>query len=127
MKRSTVTALALAAALLAGSSVRGAESPSSPPAPPAKSAEKSADPTKEKSARDGVQGMEREFGERSKDLIEKRKILLERLRLAKTEEEKQRIISELRQQQQQRLEQQREAARQIREQMQTKRPATPGS
>ncbi|MCX6953470.1 MAG: hypothetical protein NTV51_15075, partial [Verrucomicrobia bacterium] len=68
-----------------------------------------------------VQGLEREFGERSKDLIEKRKVLLERLRLAKTEDEKQKIIGELRQQQQERVEQQRELARQIREQMQNRR------
>lgn len=74
-----------------------------------------------RSASEGVKGMAREFGEQSKDLLKKRKALLERLRLARTQEEKQRIVAELRQQQKQRLEQQREVARQIREQMQNKR------
>lgn len=145
MKHPLTTALVLTVGLLVGPVASGAESSTPPPAPPAKSAERSA-PTKKSSAAPaptpspppasaaqppptpspattptGVQGMEREFGERSKDLIEKRKALLERLRLAPTEEEKQRVIAELRRQQQERVEQQRELARQIREQMQNKR------
>lgn len=65
----------------------------------------------------GVQRLVREFGEQRNDLLDERNALLERLRLARTEEEKQRILAELRQLQQQRIEQQREKARQIREQM----------
>lgn len=78
----------------------------------------------------GVQQLVSEFGEQRQDRLDQRRALLERLQAAKNEEEKKRIIAELRQQQQQRLEQQRELARQIREQLQNSRgdvrPAGPG-
>jgi hypothetical protein len=82
---------------------------------------KSAPPPPTPAPAASVQQMTREFGEQSKALVDKRKVLLDRLSQAKTEDEKQRILAELRQQQQQRLDQQREVARQIREQMQNKR------
>ena len=66
---------------------------------------------------ENVEQMVRDFDQQRKDLLTKDKALRERLRLAKTEDEKQRIIAELRQLQQQRVEQQREIARQIREDM----------
>jgi hypothetical protein len=92
-------------------------------AEPARPATPAAKPTHDPRP-EGVSEMAREFGQQSKDLAERRKALIERLRSAKTEEEKERIIAELRQQQKQRLEQQREVARQIREQMQTTRRET---
>lgn len=132
MKRPFAPFVAFAAAHLSAVFTSGAE-PSAPPskktaAPAPKSAPSA--PTPSPTAPENVQRMEREFGERSQDLIQKRKLLLERLRLAQTEEEKQRIIAELRRQQQERVDQQRELARQIREQMQNKRgdsrAASPG-
>lgn len=64
-----------------------------------------------------VDRLVREFGEQRNDLLDQRNALLERMRQAKTDEEKQKIVAELRQLQQQRIDQQREKARQIREQM----------
>ncbi len=119
MKLPPASAFLLAAGLLAGTRAGGAE-PAPPAAPAAKPADKAA-PAKPAPAPDAVQSLEREFGERSNRLIENRKVLIERLRLARTEEEKQRILAELRQQQQERIDQQRELARQIREQMQQRR------
>lgn len=71
-----------------------------------------------------AQKMASDFGKQREDRLDQRKALLQRLETAKSEEERQRILAELRQQQQARIEQQRELARQIREQMQNKRGET---
>lgn len=134
MNHSFAAALVLVLGSFTGPPASGAEK-SAPPDPPPAKKQADAPPSKKAPARPqpapgSVESLAREFGEGSKDLISRRKALLERLRHAQSEEEKQRIVAELRQQQQQRLEQQREIARQIREQMQNKRsdprPAGPG-
>lgn len=64
-----------------------------------------------------VQKMASDFNKQREARLDDRRALLEKLRTAKTEEEKERIRTQLREQQQQRLDQQREAARQTREQL----------
>jgi hypothetical protein len=99
------------------------------PAPKAKAdaASPEAKPAPAAAAPGSVQRLVSEFGTQREGRLDQRKALLDRLRLAKNDEEKQRILAELRQQQQQRLDQQRELARQIREQMQQKRGAASAS
>ena len=99
----------LLATLLAATFAGAAEK--SPPAPA----------EKKPSAPEGVQKMASDFSKQRDARLDNRKALLEKLRTAKTEEEKQRILADLRQQQQQRLDQQREAARQAREQLRDSR------
>ncbi len=123
MKHSLVTVLALVAAMsAAGPSAVGAERETAPaPAPPKKAAPAAP------AGGDGLQRLAREFGEKRADILDGRKALLERLRLAKTDEEKQRIVTEIRQLQQQRLDEQREQARLIREQLLSNRETRRGS
>ena len=107
----------------------GAKAAAPQAAPPAKetpppAAAKPAAPTGEKPE---VQRLVDDFDDKRQNLIEAHKAALERLRSARSEEERRRIVSELRQLQQQRLEQQRENVRQMREQMQqVQRPNRPG-
>ena len=111
--------MALACCLIGGVITMKAES-----TPPTKSASGTASAVqaakKDSSAAD-VSQFRKDFQEKSKDLLEQRRIMKERLDKATTEEEKERIRDEMRQQQQQRMDQQRELARQIREQMQQTR------
>jgi hypothetical protein len=58
-----------------------------------------------------------DFGKQREAQLTDRKVLLDKLRTAKTEEEKQAVLAELRRQQQQRQDEQREAARQRRDQL----------
>jgi len=93
-------------------------------APPPAAEAKPAAPAGEKPE---VQRLVDDFDDKRQNLIEAHKAALERLRSARSEEERRRIVSELRQLQQQRLEQQRENVRQMREQMQqVQRPNRPG-
>lgn len=77
-------------------------------------------------AAEGVKGMARDFGKQSKDLLAKHQELTQRLKTAKTKEEKEQIMAELRQYQRQRLEQQRQLARNLRDQLQATRPGDGG-
>lgn len=65
--------------------------------------------------------MAADFGEKSQDLLAKNKALRDRLSAAKTQEERQKIIAELRDQAEKRRERQREIARNIRDQLQNDR------
>lgn len=109
-----LTACALAPALGAADSASSstAKPKSAPPPPPAKAAPP---------APAGVQKMASDFSRQRDVQLHDRKALLEKLRTAKTDEEKQRLLAELRQQQQQRLDEQREAARQKRDQLRDSR------
>ena len=105
-----LTACALAPALAAADSARppAEKQKSAPPPPPAKTTGP---------APAAVQKMARDFSQQREAQLHDRKALLDKLRTAKTEEEKQTLLAELRRQQQQRLEEQREAARQKRDQL----------
>ncbi len=85
-------------------------------APAAPAPEKSPPPAKAAPA-SGVQKMAVDFSKQRDAQLTDRKVLLEKLRTAKTEEEKQALLAELRRQQQQRQDEQREAARQRRDQL----------
>ncbi len=122
--KSLPTLLSFVAAVFFALPARAAESvPASPPEKTAPNP-KSAPAANPGAPASGAQKMAADFGKQRDDRLDQRKALLERLRTAKTEEEKQRILSELRQQQQQRIDQQRELARQIREQLQNRRHET---
>ncbi len=111
--------------------LQAAEKPA--PSPPAKPAEAAAaNPSEKKSPPPaptpapaakpaGVEKIATDFERQRKERLEQQNRLIERLKGAKTDAEKEKILSEVREQQQQRAEQQREVARQIREQMQNKR------
>lgn len=100
----TFLLVTLLAATFAGAAEKSPPAPAEKPSPP-----------------EGVQKMASDFSKQRDARLDDRKVLLEKLRAAKTEEEKQRILADLRQQQQQRLDQQREAARRAREQLRDSR------
>lgn len=103
-------------------SPKAAEKSAPPAKPPAKTeaAKPSAPPAAASTAAAGTTGVQKmagDFNQQREARLDDRRALLEKLRLAKSDEEKQRVLTELRQQQQQRLDEQREAARQAREQL----------
>jgi hypothetical protein len=138
MKTRIVSILAIAGWFLAGAAAaKGAETPAA-----AEAAKQARDTTSaavtatakagatavsSQAAGQDVQRMQREFDQQSRSVLEKRKTLMERLRKAGTDDERNKIMTELRaqqqEQQQERMDQQRELARQIREQMQSAREA----
>ena len=100
-----------------------------PPAPVAPSVPASAPRAESPPADDKkeVQQLVKDFGDKRTNLLEDYKAKLERLKQARTEEERRKILAELRQLQQARLDQQREIIRRMREKMQqTQRPNRPG-
>jgi hypothetical protein len=105
-----LTACALSPVLAAADSARQPPEKQKPaPSPPPA---KTATP-----APAAVQKMASDFSQQREAQLHDRKALLEKLRTAKTDDEKQSILSELRRQQQQRLDEQREAARQKRDEL----------
>jgi Skp family chaperone for outer membrane proteins len=87
------------------------------PAPPEKPASRAAG----KKAPEGVQKMADDFSQQREARLDGGRALLEKLKQAKSDEERERIRAEIREQQQQRTEAQREAARQAREQLRDSR------
>jgi len=128
MKRLVPLIILLAGAVLparAEEKKAAADRPDSPPAHAAPAA--AAEPAPESAEKKDVQGLADDFDKKRRNLLEAHKAAVLRLRQARTEEERRRIVEELRQLQQQRLEQQRENIREMREQMrQTQRPNRPG-
>lgn len=104
-----------------------------PPAPPAAASPAAepppGDPPADPAEKKNVQILVKEFEDKRQSLLAAHKAALERLRQARTAEERRLIVAEVRQLQQARLEQQRENVRQMREQMRqtTQNPTRPRS